>query len=102
MSVQTEFLRKVAFAGDLVGTLEEHIPMLVGVPLALGVASGALASKASSPQQSDVEAIQNNIMDTTVDAQLAQRRRMIAIMQQLKAQNEEIRSRRRKRDAFLS
>jgi hypothetical protein len=102
MSIQTEFLSKVALGGDIIGKIEEHIPMLVGIPLALGVASGALASKASSPQRSDVEAIQDNIMDTTIDSQLAQRRRMIAIMQQLKAQNEEIRGRRRKRDAYLA
>lgn len=66
------------------------IPYLIGVPLAGGAAVGYLASKMSSPSDSDREALQQRVVDTEVREEVGiQQRKLQAIKDRLKAKRKE-------------
>jgi hypothetical protein len=79
------------------------IPYVVVAPLAAGSAVGYLASRISSPSDSDVEALQKRVMDTEVREKLAlSKRRLEALKRKMAAKagtNDAAETRRR--DMFL-
>jgi len=86
MSRLIKHLRKKASWG---GFLEEVVeggigalPYLIGVPLAGGAAVGYLASKMTSPSDSDREALQERVMDQEVREELGIRQRKLAVLRQ--------------------
>ena len=106
MSVITKHLRKRAFgAARAVEEVSENalglIPYLIGVPFAGGAAVGYLASKMSSPTDSDREALQEHVMDVKVREELGiQQRRLEGLKQRLR-ERKGMKSISRKRDAFV-
>jgi hypothetical protein len=93
MSKILEFLSKEAGSGwgGLGGELVEGgvgvIPYLFGIPLAGGAAVGYLASKMSSPGDSDREALQQRVIDTEVREEVGiQQRKLQALKARLKEQ----------------
>jgi hypothetical protein len=106
MSKVIEHLRKEA-AGGFWGEVAEGgiglIPYLIGVPLAGGAAVGYLASKMSSPSDSDREALQQRVIDTEVREELGiQQRKLKAIKDRLKSKRAENKKKiSRKRDMFI-
>lgn len=109
MSKIVEYLRKDARIGlgDAAGEVIEGgvglIPFLIGIPLAGGAATGYLASKMSSPSDSDREALQQRVMDTEVREEVGiQQRKLKALKAKLKerAQKNQ-KSLSRRRDMFV-
>jgi hypothetical protein len=90
MSRIIEHLKKEASLGGFAGEIVEGgvgvIPYLIGVPLAGGAAVGYLASKMSSPTDSDTEALQQRVVDTEIREEVGiQQRKLQAIKDRLKA-----------------
>lgn len=62
------------------------IPYIIGAPLAAGTAVGYMASRMSSPGDSDVKALQKRVMDTEVREKLAlSKRRLEQLRKKVKA-----------------
>jgi hypothetical protein len=107
MSKIINHLRKEAGALNLAGEVIEGgvgvIPYLIGVPLAGGAAVGYLASKMSSPSDSDREALQQRVVDTEVREEVGiQQRKLQAIKERMKAKRGENKKKiSRKRDMFV-
>jgi len=79
------------------------IPSLIGLSLAGGAAVGYLASKMSSPSDSDREALQQRVMDTEVREEVGlQQRKLKALQAKLKERSQQNqKSISRKRDMFV-
>jgi hypothetical protein len=112
MSKFIDYMKKEAAAGLVANLVEETgenlvgiIPYLIGVPLIGGSAAGYLASRMSSPSDSDVQALQERVMDTKVREELGvQQRRLAALKQRLKEKKKADQERAklsRKRDPFV-
>lgn len=92
--------------GDAIEGIGEGLgsigPYLVGVPLVGGAAFGYLASKMSSPTDSDKEALQERVIDATVREQLALRQRqMQALKRKLIERKKQQQGAARGRDMFV-
>lgn len=107
MSKIINHLIKEASWGGAVGEVVEGgvgvIPYLIGIPLAGGAAVGYLASKMSSPTDSDREALQQRVVDTEVREEVGiQQRKLQAIKDRLKNKRKENKRKiSRKRDMFV-
>lgn len=105
MSKIIRHLRKEAFLGRALEEGSENlvglVPYLLGVPAAGGAAVGYLASKMSSPSDSDKTALQERVVDTKVREELGMRQRQLEVLKaRLKAKRAQP-SVSRKRDMFV-
>ncbi len=79
------------------------LPYVLGAPLAAGTAVGYLASRMSSPSDSDVKALQKRVMDTEIREKLALSKRRLEAMRKkmIEQQGEDTVATSRKRDMFV-
>lgn len=109
MSKIIAHLRKEAVNSLLGVGLEEAaegaigvIPYLIGVPLAGGAAVGYLASKMTSPTDTDTKALQERVMDVSVREELGIQQRKLQSVRRRLAEKRKLnqRSISHKRDMF--
>jgi hypothetical protein len=108
MSKIIEYLKKEAVGGGVMseiaeGTIGAAPLLLLGLPLAGGSAVGYLASKMSSPTDSDREALQQRVIDAEVREEVGiQQRKLKAIKDRLKTKRQENKKKiSRGRDMFV-
>jgi len=104
-------LRKRAVTGwagltdEMLENVVGLIPYAIGVPLAGGSAVGYLASKMSSPSDSDREALQERVMDVKVREELGLQQRKLETLKkrlkELKKAQKDTARKSRKRDPFV-
>lgn len=100
-------LRKSASLGEGVAEgagqgIAALLPYILGAPLAAGSAVGYLASRMSSPGDSDIGALQKRVMDTEVREKLAlSKRRLEEMRRRLAAREGDTAAISKKRDMFI-
>jgi hypothetical protein len=103
-------LRKTAATEGLAGGLAEAagqgaaalIPYIVMAPMAAGSAVGYVASKLSSPSDSDVKALQASVIDDEVREKLAlSKRRLEALRRRMEEDEENLEAEYGRRDMFV-
>lgn len=78
------------------------LPYAIGVPLVGGAIVGYLASKMTSPSDTDVEAIQQRVLEENVDTQLAlSRRKLEAARRRIQGRIQGMKEEQFKRDMFV-
>lgn len=79
------------------------LPYILGAPLAAGTAVGYLASRMTSPGDSDIQALQKRVMDTDIREKLALSKRRLEDMRRRVQEDQQVdtMATSRQRDMFV-